>query len=66
MHYDCRAQWHGTTRLSHDSAVPKLLNRHDGTFRHGTANMPCRVVPCLAVDVLVLVLVPGSPFGYYS
>ena len=45
----CRAQWHGTARLSHDSAVPGPLSRHGGTIRHGTANMSCRVVPCLAV-----------------
>ena len=38
----------GTARLSHDSAVPRPLSRHGGTIRHGTANMPCRVVPCLA------------------
>ena len=44
----CRAQWHGMARLSHDSAVPGPLSRHGGTIRHGTANMPCRVVPCLA------------------
>ena len=50
----CRAQWHGTARLSHDSVVPGPLSRHGGTIRHGTATLLCRVVPCLPVSCLAV------------
>jgi hypothetical protein len=33
-HHAC---WHGTTRFTLHSVVPRLPLRHDGTTRHGTA-----------------------------
>jgi len=61
----CRARRHDTARLTGDMAVPGPRSRHGGAIRHGTIELPCRIVPCLAMPCLA---VPGGPVGqvYHS